>query len=49
MVLLAVTGYGHEEIVERARDAGFDHHLLKPLDLDALLDLLNRPDPRADK
>jgi signal transduction histidine kinase/ActR/RegA family two-component response regulator len=40
VVLVAMTGYGHEEIVQRSREAGFDHHLVKPLDLDALMLLL---------
>ncbi len=43
VVLVAITGYGQEEIVQRAREAGFDHHLLKPLDLDKLLALLRAP------
>ena len=28
----------------RSREAGFDHHLVKPVDFDALLALINRPD-----
>jgi len=31
--LVAVTGYGRENDVQRSRDAGFDHHLVKPVDL----------------
>ncbi|HEY4394409.1 MAG TPA: PAS domain-containing protein [Polyangia bacterium] len=31
--LVAVTGYGREDDVRRSRDAGFDHHLVKPVDL----------------
>lgn len=34
--LVALTGYGQEEFRRRSREAGFDEHLLKPLDLDAL-------------
>jgi signal transduction histidine kinase len=30
MVLVALTGYGKPEDRSRARDAGFDHHLIKP-------------------
>ena len=41
VILVAVTGYGHAEILEQSRDAGFDHHLIKPLDLDDLLALLS--------
>jgi CheY-like chemotaxis protein len=38
--LIAVTGYGQEEDRRRARQAGFDHHLTKPVNPDALLELL---------
>lgn len=40
MVLIAVTGYGLEGDFERARAAGCDHHLLKPVQPDALKALL---------
>ena len=32
VVLVAVTGYGHESDRQRSREAGFDHHLVKPVD-----------------
>jgi CheY-like chemotaxis protein len=35
--LIAVTGYGQPEDHERSRGAGFDCHLVKPVDLDLLL------------
>jgi CheY-like chemotaxis protein len=35
-LLVAVTGYGQESDRARTRDAGFDHHLVKPIDLDRL-------------
>jgi signal transduction histidine kinase len=38
--LFALTGYGQADDRERARDAGFDAHLVKPVDLDALTRLL---------
>ena len=41
--LLALTGYGKAEDRQRALDAGFDHHLVKPVDLPALLALLVSP------
>jgi PAS domain S-box-containing protein len=31
--LVAVTGYGREADVRRSREAGFDHHLVKPVEL----------------
>jgi two-component system, sensor histidine kinase len=34
--LVALTGYGQPEDRERAFEAGFDAHLVKPVDLDAL-------------
>jgi signal transduction histidine kinase/CheY-like chemotaxis protein len=34
--LVALTGYGQDDDVQRARDAGFDEHLLKPATLDQL-------------
>jgi CheY-like chemotaxis protein len=39
-VIVAVTGWGQEEDRRRSREAGFDAHLLKPIDLRALEDLL---------
>ncbi len=32
--LVAVTGYGQEEDTRRAREAGFDQHLVKPVDVE---------------
>ena len=36
-LLIALTGYGQPEDVRRAREAGFDRHLIKPVDLSRLL------------
>ncbi len=38
--LVALTGYGQPEDVRRAREAGFDEHMVKPVDLDRLLETL---------
>jgi CheY-like chemotaxis protein len=35
--LIAVTGYGTAEDREKSREAGFDSHMVKPVDLNALL------------
>jgi CheY-like chemotaxis protein len=35
--LIALTGYGQRDDRERARRAGFDEHLVKPIDADRLL------------
>ena len=40
LVLVALTGYGQESDRERTREAGFDHHLVKPADFDAVLKIL---------
>jgi CheY-like chemotaxis protein len=34
--LIAITGYGQESDRRRARDAGFHHHLVKPVNLRAV-------------
>jgi CheY-like chemotaxis protein len=39
--LIAVTGYGQEADRARSRQAGFDHHLVKPIALEALVPLLS--------
>jgi PAS domain S-box-containing protein len=41
--LIAVTGYGQETDRRRATEAGFDQHLVKPVDLAALRQLLAGP------
>lgn len=40
LALVAITGYGQDSDRRRAADAGFDHHLTKPVDLAALDALL---------
>jgi PAS domain S-box-containing protein len=40
--LIAVTGYGRDEDRQRAREAGFDHHLTKPVEAGDLRSLLVR-------
>jgi CheY-like chemotaxis protein len=41
-VLIALTGYGDEQALQRSKEAGINHHLVKPVDFDALLALINR-------
>jgi CheY-like chemotaxis protein len=43
MVLIALTGWGQAEDRERTREAGFDHHLVKPADIATLKSLLASP------
>ncbi len=46
-LLVAVTGYGREEDRRRAREVGFDEHLIKPVEANLLRELLSRYAPRA--
>jgi CheY-like chemotaxis protein len=39
--LIALTGYGQSEDRARALQAGFDHHLVKPIELHALTALFD--------
>ena len=40
MTLIACTGWGQPEDQQRSSEAGFNHHMVKPVDLDLLLTLL---------
>jgi two-component system CheB/CheR fusion protein len=40
-VLIAITGYGQDEDRRRSRDAGIDHHLVKPVAPETLHTLLD--------
>jgi CheY-like chemotaxis protein len=44
-LLVAITGYGREVDRRRGREAGFQHHLIKPVDLRSLERLLAQPVP----
>jgi CheY-like chemotaxis protein len=44
--LIAVTGYGQDGDRARAKQAGFDHHLVKPITVEALVTLLDGDQPR---
>lgn len=46
LFLVAMTGYGQAEDRRRSRDAGFDLHLVKPVGLQALENVLNSLRPR---
>jgi two-component system CheB/CheR fusion protein len=46
-VLVAMTGYGQPEDRRRSEEAGFDGHLVKPVDPDALGALLSSVGPPA--
>jgi DNA-binding response OmpR family regulator len=40
VVLIAVTGWGQEDDRRRSHEAGFDHHMVKPVDPQELMKLL---------
>jgi CheY-like chemotaxis protein len=42
-VLIALTGYGEAESRLRSQQAGFDHHVVKPADIDFLLSIVSQP------
>jgi len=41
VVVIALTGWGQEEDRRKSQEAGFDGHLVKPVDYDELLELLS--------
>ncbi|HEX4445964.1 MAG TPA: response regulator, partial [Polyangiaceae bacterium] len=45
--LVAITGYGQAADRRSAHEAGFDEHLVKPVNVDALLGILRRLDAAA--
>ena len=47
VLLVALTGYGQEEDQRRSQEAGFDHHLTKPVDPRVIYELLAHPRPAA--
>jgi len=42
VVLVAISGYGSDEHKRRAFEAGFDHHIVKPVDIHWLVGLVDR-------
>jgi PAS domain S-box-containing protein len=40
IVLVALTGWGHDEHRQKSKEAGFNGHLVKPVELPALMNLL---------
>ncbi len=49
VVLVAMTGYGLEKERQRSREAGFDHHLVKPADFGTLEQILAAVSKRVDQ
>ena len=48
MKLIALTGYGQESDRRKSREAGFDHHLVKPVDLLILESVLTESTQQSD-
>ncbi len=48
-VMIALTGYGQPEDRARTQAAGFDHHLTKPVDVEALIWLIATYDSRPSR
>lgn len=42
ILLIACTGYGQDKDIEASTEAGFDHHLVKPIDPNKIERLLNK-------
>jgi two-component system CheB/CheR fusion protein len=42
VLIIAISGYGPEMFPGRSRRAGFDHHLVKPVEFPTILSLLGR-------
>jgi CheY-like chemotaxis protein len=40
-ILIALTGWGQEHDLQRTREAGFDHHVLKPIELYSIEELFS--------
>ena len=47
--MIALTGWGMEGDVQRTKESGFDHHLVKPIAPDVLFQLLDRALEAANK
>ena len=47
MMIIALTGWGQESDRRQSADAGIDHHMVKPLDLGKLRQLLEPAAPGA--
>jgi CheY-like chemotaxis protein len=45
-LLIAQTGWGRDDHRERSRAAGFDYHLVKPIDHERLRRIIDGKEPR---
>jgi two-component system CheB/CheR fusion protein len=44
-MIIAISGYGQEDDRRRSREAGFDHHLVKPVNFEQVRKLLTARHP----
>jgi CheY-like chemotaxis protein len=49
VLLIALTGWGQQDDQRRSRAAGFDHHLVKPPNIEKLRELLGAGWSRAER
>jgi CheY-like chemotaxis protein len=42
MLIIALSGYGQEEDRRRSREAGMNYHVIKPVDIKTIADLIDR-------
>lgn len=47
LILVALTGWGGEEVSQRIHEAGFDHHVVKPPEPDTLRSLIASAHPKS--
>jgi len=47
-LFVALSGYGRDEDQRRSSEAGFDHHFIKPVDVNCLLEVLSIGCPNGD-
>jgi signal transduction histidine kinase/CheY-like chemotaxis protein len=45
--IIAITGYGQEDGGRQSREEGFNHHLIKPVQIETLVELLEKPAPQS--
>jgi CheY-like chemotaxis protein len=45
MLLIAMTGWGQEHDRQQSAASGFDHHLVKPIHIQGLMEMLEQLDP----
>jgi signal transduction histidine kinase/ActR/RegA family two-component response regulator len=47
MLMIAITGWGQDVDRRKSQEAGFDHHLVKPVDARAIVALMHESTPRS--